>query len=200
MTGFKELLRSQQGPTARKPPRTLKLEASAWAGAREDAPQTAVEIGIRRVAEEDVQAAKGEAARLASELIAGAASEDDRVSTYNDALIRVLVARCACRPDDVLEPYFALGELEIRERMTSEGVRAIWDALNALHISDSPLLPELDSEGFAHLIAMWDRGLAFDHLPPDEAAQLLRLLEHVRQAMEIAEFAAERDGKMVASG
>jgi hypothetical protein len=200
MGGFEALLRSTRAAQTRKPPGTVTLKPSAWASSWAEAPTTAVQIGLRRLAEEDILAAKGEAARITAEAVAGDASEEDRISIFNDTLMRVAVARGACSTEDASVAFFQLGELAIRQRMTPEGVRAIWDALQSLHVSDSPLLPELDNEGFAHLIAMWDRGVAFEYLPANEAAQVLRLLEHVRQTLETAESLAERDGKAAVSG
>jgi hypothetical protein len=200
MGGFEKLLRGPGNLGPRKPPRVLSLKPSSWADSWKDKPQGPVDIGIRRLAEEDVQAAKGEAARLCAELTSDAADEDDRVSAYNDALLRVAAARGTSSVADVTVPFFTMGEDEIRQKMTPEGVRALWDAINALHIADSPLLPELDNEGFGQLIAIWDRQVAFEYLPPGGAAQCLRLLEHVRQELEAAETRAERDGNLIAAG
>jgi hypothetical protein len=200
MSGFEKLLRGSGQVGPRKPPRVISLKPSAWADSWKDKPQGPIDIGIRRVAEEDIQAAKSEAARICAEIVTSGADEDDRVSAYNDALIRVAAARGTSSPVDVSAPFFVMGEDEIREKMTPEGVRALWDAINALHIADSPLLPEIGNEGFGQLIAIWDREVAFDYLPPGGAAQIGRLLEHVRQELEIAEALAAHDGHLVAAG
>lgn len=164
-------------------PRVIMLPPSAWADHRTDKPREPVAIGIRLISEEDVQIARATAARIAVELVT-VGGEDDRVAAYNDALCRVAAASGTCAPHDSEQAHFPLGELEIRERLTPEGVRRLYQEVEALHIASNPSLPEIDDEGLAHLFALLDRN-AIDALPREEALRVRRLLELCRS--ELAE-------------
>lgn len=162
-------------------PRVITLPPSAWADHRSDKPREPVPIGIRLISEEDVQIARSTAAKIATELVP-VGGEDDRIAAYNDALCRVAAARGTCAPHDAEQSFFAMGELEIRERMTSEGVRRIWQEIEALHISGNPSLAEIDDEGLAHLFALLDRN-AIDELPREDMLRVRRLLEICRSQL-----------------
>lgn len=189
MVDFAELLKqgnAARGP--RKPPRVFELPLGAWSDERSDKPLAPVAVGIRLLSEEDVQYARSEAAKVAVELIA-VGDEDDRIAAFNDALTRFAAERGMCSPESVEDPFFALGELEIRQRMTPEGVRRIWQEIEALHVGCNPSLTEIDDDGLAHLFAMLYRD-CLDRLSREDAAHARRLLERVRSMLdEVDDFA-----------
>lgn len=183
MVDFAELMKqSGAGKGPRKPPRVFELPLSAWSDERTDKPLAPVAVGIRLISEEDAQYARSEAAKAAVEFIP-AGDDDDRIAAFNDALARFAAERGMCNPENVEEPFFALGELEIRQRMTPEGVRRIWQEIATLHESSNPSLPEIDDDGLAHLFAMLYRD-CLDRLPREDAAHARRLLERVRSMLD----------------
>ena len=179
MADFSKLLRSNAGKAGpRLPPRVLTLGPSDWADSREDKPLEPVKIGIRLISEQDTQAARSEAAKVAVELMP-VGTEDDRIDAYNGALMRFAAEHGTCNPLNVEEPHFVMGELEIRARLTPEGIRKIWHAIEALHAGSNPSNGEIDDEGVAHLFALHHRG-TLDRLDKADAALVRRLLEICR--------------------
>ncbi len=199
MGTLNELLKQRPG-TPLRPPRVVTIPPSAWASHRADRPAEPVQVGLRLISEEDTQYARGEAARIAAEYIQNAENEEERVAAFNDALIRVALGRALCQPHDVTQPYFLMGEDEIRVRLTSDGARRLYQELEALHVAESPAMPEIDEEGFAHLLAMWDRGLWLKYTDRAERMRILRLLEACRQEMLEAEMLGEAAGEALVAG
>lgn len=182
MVDFASLIKKGKSE-GKRVPRLLSLPPGAWADSRSDKPREPVTIGIRLLSEEDVQVARSSAAKIAVELVP-VGTEDDRIAAYNDALMRFAAERGTCSPTDAETPHFAMGELEIRERMTPEGVRRIWHEIEALHLVSNPSLAEIDDDGLAHLFALVHRD-ALSSLNRSDAARLRRLLELCRA--ELAE-------------
>lgn len=189
---FAAMLR-REGPALRKPPKVVELPLSAWADGREDKPAAPIPIGLRLPSEDDVQRARDEASKAIEEF-ASRGDTDDRVSAYNDALVRELVASSACQAADVTKPFFEMASLDVRRRLTPDGVKRLYQEIEALRTGCDPAMPELDPEGLAHLTAMLDRDVWKDHLPYEEAKRIRRLLEHARQELFEAEQRAERAG------
>lgn len=187
MVDFSALIK--KGKEGKRVPRVLSLPPSAWADSRSDKPREPVTIGIRLLSEEDVQVARSSAAKIAVELVP-VGTEDDRIAAYNDALMRFAAERGTCSPTDAEMPHFPMGELEIRERMTPEGVRRIWHEIEALHLASNPSLPEIDDEGLAHLFAVIHRD-ALARMSTADASRVRRLLELCRS--ELAEVDSLQD-------
>ncbi len=187
MADFSKLLKP--GKAAARLPRVISLPPSAWADSREDKPREPVRIGIRLISDEDTQIARSTAAKIAVELVP-VGGEDDRIAAYNDALMRVATEHGTCSPTNAEDPYFVMGELEIRQRLTPEGVRRVWHEIEALHASSNPSVSEIDDEGLAHLFALLDRGV-LDSLEKSDAARVRRLLEMCRA--DLAEHEERHD-------
>jgi hypothetical protein len=183
MADFAKLLRQSGAANSGKrlPPKFLTLVPSDWADQRDDKPLEPVKVGIRLIAEQDTDIARAEAAKIAAELVT-VGGEDDRIEAYNCALMRYAAQAGVCSPTDVDAPYFMLGEMEIRERLTPEGVRKIFNAIDALHVASNPSNGEIDDEGSAELFALLHAG-AIDKLDKADAGQVKRLLEYCRAAL-----------------
>jgi hypothetical protein len=194
---FGDLLKRNNGlPPA--PPRVVRLPPSAWADDREDKPVSPVEIGLRLPSEADITNAKEEAVKALARLEGG--DHEDKVDYFNDALMRHLVASATCQPLNRTEHYFSMGADELAVRLTKDGLRRMYNELEALQASDNPGMPEAGDEEFAHLVAMWDRGIAWDFMPPEEAKKVRRLIEYARQQMTEAEMKAESNGHALVAG
>ena len=178
---FSALLKSTKA--AARVPRVISLGLGAWSDARSDKPREPVSIGIRLLSEQDTQVIRAAAAKLAVELTPNG-TEDERIEAYNSSLMCLAAEHGTCSPTDAEQPLFPMGALEIRERMTPEGVRRLWHEIEALHVAANPSLDEINDEGLAHLFALLDRG-AVDKLEKPDAARVRRLLELCRS--ELAE-------------
>jgi hypothetical protein len=186
MADFSKLLRSGGKADVRPPARVVTLPSSAWADSRTDKPLEPVKIGIRLISEQDTQAARSEAAKVAVELAPvtpGAdITEDEQTAAYNGALMRFAAEYGTCDPKNAELPYFSLGEFEIRGRMTPEGIRRLWHEIEALHIASDPSVSEVDDEGLAELFASLHAD-ALDRLEKSDAALVRRLLEICRSRL-----------------
>lgn len=190
---FAALLARGNASALRKPPHVFELPLSAWADGHADKPAAPTVIGMRLPSDEDERRAEDEADK-AVETFASSGDIDSRIRARNSALISELVAASTCQASDVTQAFFETASLDVRRRLTTAGVQRLWQELQTLKASTEPGMPELDVEGLAHLTAMLDRGVGFDHMPREEAKRLRRLLEHVRLALSQGEEVAERNG------
>lgn len=187
---FAALLKGSGPVAARKPPKVVVLPLSGWADGQSDKPQAALSIGLVIPSDADERAAEKEAEKVAPE----PHRTDNERASYNHTIIVEIVARCTTQALSAELPFFDMGALDVARRLTSAGVRRLWDELEALRAASDPAIAEAGDEEFAHLIALWDRGIGFDHLPLEEAKKCRRLVEVVRQALAEAEARAERQG------
>jgi len=185
MGDFSELLKKSKAPSGpRLPPKVITLVPDDWADQRTDKPREPVKIGIKLISEQDTDVARAEAAKIAAELVT-VGDEDDRTVAYNCALMRYAAQAGTCSPADVDDPFFMVGELEIRERLTPEGTRKIFHAIEALHLASNPAIDEIDADGLGHLFALQHAG-AIENLDRTEATQVRRLLEYCRSVLAAA--------------
>ena len=127
----------------RKPPTVVMMPPDAFADTWPEKPSEPVPIGLRLLCESELQTARAEAARKAVDL-----HDDDegRYEAYNDGLIAWAVAAAACDPEDVNKPFVEMPYENIPLAFTSQGLRRLWDELEVLHASRSPLTPEADDD------------------------------------------------------
>ncbi len=115
-----------------KPSRIVLLPieafASDWAG-RPQSPTVA--LGLRRLCDGDLQAAKAGASKFVLKIYA-----DDKGfirdmpaanDAFNDALMRHAVARATCDPNDATKSYFPMAEETVRMALTSDGIARLWN-------------------------------------------------------------------------
>lgn len=169
----------------------MLLQPSAYATDYVRRPDEPVSIGLRLLSEADLQAARAGATKCAVDLFPGDGESDAAVLAYNDALLREVVARAACDPNDARQPYFQGDEEEVREALTSDGCRAVWDELERLAIERSPLAPLADDAEIASLPAAWVRCAGM--LSVTKQRQLRRLAGFVLRAL----YDAETEGETV---
>jgi hypothetical protein len=188
------ILKQKKGP--QKPPCVVELPKSAWA----DGASAPIAIGLRLPAQNDYEEAAREAL-AASAGFAADGDEEDRAAAYNNVLMREVLARATCLAVDYVQPFFAsAGALELGRRLTADGVRRLWQELELLIVSENPALPEATDEGMSHLIAIWDRGVALEKIPPEEARKIRRLIEFARQTLADVEAQADPHGVMASAG
>jgi len=171
-------------PEAEKPPATLTLTPGFFATLWPGKPKADVCVGLRLVAEEDKQAARGEAARAAWALHPREQDADNRVDAMNDALMRWIVARGTCDPNDASRPPELWSEAPedlVKEALTVEGVKGIYDAIEQLELELSPVRREATDEEIDEVIVMSRAALA--EMTPIKAARVRRLLGYCLDEM-----------------
>lgn len=179
MSGLGRAVEALRGPGAAKPPRTLVLPPSVFASEWTSRPREPVVVGLRLLADGEEQTARAEAVRCASELHPEAFTEE-WLEAYNDALLRWIVARGICDPNDLTQPsqVLPMAEDQVRSALTSLGVRFIFDAIERLQVETSPLYSEASSEEIEelrHRLANAELG----SLTPTAAGRARRLLRYV---------------------
>jgi hypothetical protein len=133
------------------PPRTVTLPASAWATSYPDRPLGDVEVGLRLYSEADAVQVRAAAAQRAWRDHPQESDEEERVLAGNGAVMALLVARAACKPDDARVPFFGhatMGGADdlVPLALTPKGIEFLFDHLNTLLLEESPSMPEADDE------------------------------------------------------
>jgi len=185
--------------SVRKPVHSVTLPLNCWEDSQSDKPAGPLPIGLKLPSETDVGIAESEAEKMAER--GNHVEYDEKIKAYNRALICELVARCSTLAADVTAPFWEMGALDVGRRLTSDGVQRLWQELEVIRTASDASMPEIDPvEGFAHLLAIWERGIAWDHLPREEQKKCFRLLEFVRQTLAEGEAIAERAGIPLVAG
>jgi hypothetical protein len=173
-------LTEAQKRAASKPARVVVLPPSAFADSWSSKPKAEVAIGIRFVSEHDLQIAKAEASRSVERLYVdkdGATIDHEKlVESWNDALIRWIVAVGTCDANDVSKPYFAFAQDTVAIALTPQGVRRLWDEIEQLAIEFGPASTEAGDEAVAALAARLAGGDALSGLDPARSGRVRRLL------------------------
>ncbi len=169
------------GAAKRPAVRVVALPPDGYAGTWEgDRPQTVQAVGLRTLSEGDLETARAEAARIAWEAHpdrqAGADAAALRVAAYEDAEVRLVVARAACKPDDQSAPFHDLPDDWARLALTPAAVRLLWDELERLTVATSPTVPEATAEECAELAALVVDAGAWQRLDETDAGRVRRLL------------------------
>lgn len=171
-------------PTDAAAPRVVTLKPSAFADTWKFKPATEVAVGLRLVSSEVVENARAVAAKQAYEWHAdkdtGRIRDPDAYAeSYNDTLMRRVVARAACDVNDRSKPYFKAAEETVRAALTAEGVRRLWDELLILHAESSVAIALADDEDLARLARVLLRGRAIASLPESDRLEARTLLAYV---------------------
>lgn len=154
----------------------------AWSHTWDDRPREPVMAGLRPLSEADLVFCRTEALRIVDGWYPGAQvdamGEVDRIVAYNDALMRLGVSRGTCDPNNVREAWDVWGrhggdEL-VREALTVEGTKMLWDALERTTMEVSPVLAAATDEEIAELTDKAARALT--SMPKWQAQRVRRLL------------------------
>lgn len=134
----------------RAPVRTLVVEPASFADEWRGRPSEPVCCGLRRIPADDVENARRQAIETAWQRHPRKEHIAARREAYNDAVMRWCVARGTCDPNDVTAPWDlwqGMPEDLVFVALTVEGVRFVYDALEAFAIETSPVQREaLDEE------------------------------------------------------
>lgn len=185
MATFSTVTKAANPDGVRKPPRKVVLEPDAFADTWPEKPREAVAIGIRLIASSDVQAAKGQASEQVKAWYRDRqdgtlTDEQSAVDAYNDSFMRHCVARAACDVNDITRAYFPRAEDTVRDALTEEAVRRLWDEILILHASTSVGIPRADGDDVMFVGRVLVDGAALASLPDSEQTELRTLLGYIR--------------------
>lgn len=166
---------------SRKPPAMVQVQPVVWAPTWKDAPEEPVMVGLRPLSEADLVFCNGEAVKLAIQfypLATDAAAVEARDRAYNEALMRLAVSRGTCDPNDVTQPWEFWGKYGgdevVRDALTTNGLKMLWDALERVTIETSAVEPEATDQDIIELLTKAPKALAA--MPTWQAARTRRLL------------------------
>jgi hypothetical protein len=164
------------------PRATVVLSPDDFASAWEDRPASPVAIGLRLISTGVDETARREAARLAWEAVPRAEDREARYEQYGEQVIRWIVAKATCNPNNVDVPYFEHAEETIKEALTSRGVRKVFDAYERLLIEQGALDEAITDDDIETLARLLSSG-ALRMLAPAKEIRARKLLSFVRDEL-----------------
>lgn len=169
----------------RKAPRVIDLTPDMFQDEWPDKPREPVKAGLRLISEQDIDTAKAQAAARAiefhgrPEVDESPLTFDERIAAYNDALMTWAIATSLCFVDDCTRPYFDSPFENVLLAFTPDGIRAIYEQLEILHIERSPLVDEIEADGIGELMARLAGGELDTMAQGPKQRRVRRLLTHV---------------------
>lgn len=193
MSAFSQV---EQVAAARKPVHTAIVALSAFSDAWKGRPKAAVCAGFRPLSADDSRSIKATASDEAWRLHPRDLDEPNRIDAYNDAVMRLAVARSACDPNDVSKPWDVLGvaaDDNVAIVLSVDGVRALYDEVERAAVLSSPTRTDATD---ADLLELFDLlPLALERMTVDRAARLRRwlgfALDECRGVVPAEELAAQ---------
>jgi hypothetical protein len=169
---------------SRSPLTTVTLPPSGFADDYDLRPEAPVEIGIRVLSTDTLDTARSWAAKKAARRHPNLTSEDAVwCEAFNEALMQWIVARCTCKADDVLVPYWACAEDVVPIALSPAGLLRLFEEYEMQVIGFGILSPELGGDGCAALGEKLTNGTAFQGVPVAKARQARRLLARVNELL-----------------
>lgn len=174
----------QAMPASNAPPRTVTLPVTAFGDTWKGKPDTDVAIGLRLISSDVVENARAAARKQAREWHCDKETgrildEDAYIDAYNDGFMRRCVARATCDVNDIAEPYFKFAENTVREALTVEGVRRLWDELLILHAENSVAIAPADDADIERMARVLLHGGALAALDEGDRVELRTLCSYV---------------------
>lgn len=178
-----------------RPPGFVVVPPSAWASTWEERPREEVCIGLRFIPEADLEDARVEAYKRAERLFpAHAESADARelfAQSFNDALLRFIIARGTCDPNDVTqlwEPWSAAAEdIAVEQALTDKGAQLIFDTWEHMRLTGDIALPIASDEDIALLRELCVRLPVMAQQSRAREQRCRRLLRFVLEELETIE-------------
>lgn len=182
MSSFKQVLESRN----RVPSRHLVLTRNMFADTWEDKPTEDTAIGLRKIADADIQTARAEAAKFAI------AMHDDRegqIDAFNDMLMRWMIIAGTCDANDFTRqaPFFESSEENVRNALTSQSIRYIWDQIDAFLVETSPLVPIASDEEILDVAERLLMGPLPAGMPKADQIRIRKLLGVVMREIQFHE-------------
>lgn len=173
MTTFAKALATRD----RTPVRHVIIRSNAFADDWAEKPDDGGEIalGLRKISDADSTTARAEAAKFAMEMHD---DQEGQVEAFNDALMRWLVVRGTCDANDntINAPLFDGSEENVRNALTSKGIRFVWDEIERFHQETSPLVPVATDEDLLELAELMKQPKLLEFTTVGSALRIRKLL------------------------
>ena len=136
----------------------IVLPPHAFSDEWKDRPKSDVAVGLRRLSEQDEKVAKEQGRKIVQRdhvRDGKIVDKDEAWESYNQELIRYMMARAMCDPNDVSKPFFEFAEDTIHVALTSFGLGLVWDRWWMLKIAGpaAPVADDLAVERLARILA-----------------------------------------------
>lgn len=172
----------------RLPPATVVVPPKAFADTWRQRPGEDVCIGLRTIPDGDLEDARVEAYRRAKDLFPdhekSPASLELFVASFQDALVRWVIARGTCDPNDVLKAWngwVSAPEDMARDYLTDHGAQLIFDAWEKMRIEANIGLVPASDEDLADLPILLAR---LPLMAADSASRAMRIRRLLRFVLE----------------
>jgi len=171
--GFREA----RAALGKKPPRVVVFPPTIFADTWAAKPTDDVAIGLRIPSDYDVSCARANAAQRVADLHAEGDDRSVWIDAMNDAVFREVCALAMTDPNNVAERYFPLQDDDVYRRLSSEGVKRVFDEVERLAIETSPVHVEATDDEVSLLAELLITPEAIDVLPTFKAKRARRLLK-----------------------
>lgn len=163
-------------------PRVVTLPPQCFADDWPNKPSEPMQCGLKLISEGDIEQARIAALEWAQLTIKE--SVEDRIDSYNDAIMRMILARATCMPNNVMEPFFALPEENFREALTVDAVKLLWHEYDILKTESCNYIDEADEDDLAELSLLLMDDEAWAKLAPAKYKRLRRFAKHVLEELD----------------
>jgi hypothetical protein len=175
-------------PGLRAPDRIVVLSPDAFADTWLHKPRADVAVGLRRISVAQVNAAMIEATREAAGVYdahpdGSTPILDDIIDARNEYLLCNALAVATTDPNDITRPYFEFADATIRQALTTEGLRRLWDELTILTRGNGLALPVASDEDAKLLGRALLSGIAAPALDDEGRKLIAYLLEKVERGL-----------------
>lgn len=184
----------EQVAAARKPVHTCVVPLYAFSDAWKGRPSAPVCAGFRPLCGDDVRYIRAAASEEAYRLHPRDTDEANRVDAFNDAVMRLAIARSVCDPNDVEKPWSVLGKAaddNVALMLSVTGIQELYDEVERAAVLASPTRTDASDADMLELFDMLELG-ALERMPPDRAARVRRwmgfLLNECRAFVPAAEM------------
>jgi hypothetical protein len=177
MTTFSKL-----NDCARPAARVVELLPSCFADDWDKKPSEAMRVGLRLVGEGDIERARAAAYQKAMEMIPE--PSQDRVDQFNDSIMRGIIARATCMPEDAREPFFPMPEDDVQAALTDDAVKLLWHEYDVLKLESCGYLREATDDELTELAAMLLSEEAWGALTVEKSKRLRRIALHVLEELD----------------
>lgn len=180
MSTFSQL----QTKPARKAPGFVILEPHHYVAEYPNVPRTPVAVGVFPISEHTLQIVMAEAAKDARLYYPDADADDPLINKhFDEALMKLAVARGTCDPNDVTKSFFAQPDDEIGDAWRPDTIRRVWDKLEEVTISTSAVVEPATDEELTRLSELMAEGLV-SLLSSSQELRLRKLLRFCLDELE----------------
>jgi hypothetical protein len=144
---------------SRRPEAIIVLPPTAFSDEWKDRPTTDVAVGLLRLSERDEKISKEQARKIVARdhvRDGKVVDQEQAIESYNDELIRYLMARAMCDPNDSSKPFFEFAEDLIHVALTTTGLHFVWDKWWVLKLS-GPTMPTAQDDDLRRLARILTR-------------------------------------------